>query len=212
MSLLFFFLAQSTSKRITEAGDNWLQIKEDTTDAVIRDDSLAIELLKNDSIFMADIDSTASTKSIRKANRRKRLRKGAIEALTNKTIFLNNFYRTISYVLFLLMPVFALLLKLLYVRRRVFYIEHLVFSINMHSFMLLVFSMMIILSQILKENSQYTAFMFTLVPVYFTAGMKRFYQQALLKIILKEMILGGLYFIILLISLLVAGFITLYFI
>ena len=211
MSLLFFFLAQSTSKKITEAGDNWLQIKEDTTDAVIRDDSLAIELLKNDSIFMADIDSTSTNKSIRKAKRRKRLREGAIDALTNKTIFLQNFYRTISYVLFLLMPVFALLLKLLYVRRRVFYIEHLMFSINMHSFMLLVFSMMIILSQILKENSQYAAFMFILVPVYFTAGMKRFYQQALLKIILKEMILGGIYTIILLASLLLAGFITLYF-
>jgi hypothetical protein len=212
MSLLFFFLAQSTSKKITEAGDNWLQIKKDTTDAVIRDDSLAIELLKNDSIFMADIDSTSTNKSIRKAKRRKRLREGAIDALTNKTIFLQNFYRTISYVLFLLMPVFALLLKLLYVRRRVFYIEHLMFSINMHSFMLLVFSMMIILSQILKENSEFIAFMYILVPVYFTAGMKRFYQQALWKIILKEMILGGIYTIILLVTLLVAGFITLYFI
>ncbi len=55
----------------------------------------------------------------------------------------------------------------------------------MHSFMLLVFSMMIILSQILKENSEYIAFMYILVPVYFTAGMKRFYQQALWKIIIR---------------------------
>ena len=211
LSLLFFFLAQATSKKITEAGDNWLQITADTSEAIIRDDSLAIELLKNDSIFMADIDSAASTKSIRKARRRKRLREGAIEALTNKTIFLQNFYRTISYVLFLLMPVFALLLKLLYVRRRVFYIEHLMFSINMHSFMLLVFSMLIILGLIIKENNNYIAFMFILVPVYFTAGMKRFYRQSLWKIILKEMILAGMYGIILLISLLVTMYITLYF-
>ena len=77
--------------------------------------------------------------------------------------------------------------------------------------MLLVFSMMIILSQIMKENEGYIAFIFILVPVYFTAGMKRFYQQALWKIILKELILAGIYFIILLVSLLVAGYITLYF-
>lgn len=211
MSLLFFFLAQSTSKKISEAGDDWLMINTDTTDTGIRDDSLAIELLKNDSVFMADIDSTASAKSIRKAKRRKRLRNGAIDALTNKTIFLQNFYRTISYVLFLLMPVFALLLRLLYVRRRVFYIEHLMFSINMHSFILLVFSMMIILGQIMKEHTGYIAFLSILIPVYFTAGMKRFYRQRLWKIILKELILGGIYFIILLISLLVAGYITLYF-
>jgi hypothetical protein len=210
MSLLFFFLAQSTSKKITEAGDNWLQVTADTTDA-IRDDSTVIEFLRNDSIFKVDIDSTALTKSIRKAKRSKRLREGAIAALTNKTNFIRNFYRTISYVLFLLMPVFALLLKMLYIRRRVFYIEHLMFSINMHSFMLLVFSMMIIIGQIVKEHSGYVAYIFILVPVYFTAGMKRFYRQALWKILFKEMILAGIYLIILLLSLLVAGYITLYF-
>ena len=73
-------------------------------------------------------------------------------------------------------------------------------------------SIMIILGQIFKENGDYMAFMFLLIPVYFTAGMKRFYQQALWKIILKEVILGGIYTIILLVTLLVAGYITLYFI
>jgi hypothetical protein len=210
LSLLFFFLAQTTSKKISEAGDNWLQVTADSTD-LVRDDSTVIELLRNDSIFKVDIDSTAVAKSVRKAKRRKRLREGAIEALTNKTIFLQSFYQTISYVLFLLMPVFALLLKFLYIRRRVFYIEHLMFSINMHSFMLLVFSLMIILSQILKQNASYVGFMFLLVPVYFTAGMKRFYKQALWKILFKELILALIYFIILLLSLLIAGYITLYF-
>jgi hypothetical protein len=211
LSLLFFFLAQSTSKKITEAGDDWVKITTDTSEAIIKDDSLAIELLSNDSLFVADIDSTSSAKSIRQAKRRERLKEGAIEALTDKNTFLQNLYRTISYVLFILMPVFALLLKLLYVRRRVFYIEHLMFSINMHSFMLLVFSFMIILGQIVKEKGEYITFMFILVPVYFTAGMKRFYQQGLWKIILKELILGFIYFIILLFSLLVAGYVTLYF-
>ena len=77
--------------------------------------------------------------------------------------------------------------------------------------MLLIFSVMIILGLIIKENNIYVAFMFILVPVYFTAGMKRFYGQALWKILFKEMILAGIYLIILLLSLLVAGYITLYF-
>jgi hypothetical protein len=210
LSVIFFFLAQATSKNISESGDDWLKITTDTSEAVIRDDSLAIELLRNDSLFVADIDSTSSAKSIRKARRRERLREGAIDALLNKNVFLQNFYRTISYILFILMPVFALLLRLLYVRRRVYYIEHLMFSINMHSFILLVFSIMIILGQIIKQNNDFIPFMALLVPVYFTAGMKRFYGQSLWKILLKESILAGIYFIILLLSLLVAGFITLY--
>ena len=211
LSLVFFFLAQSTSKKISGNDDDWLKITSDTSETVIRDDSLAIEMLRNDSLFLLDVDSTSSSKLIRKAKRRERLREGAIDALLNKNIFLTNFYQTISYVLFLLMPVFALLLKMLYIRRRVFYIEHLMFSINMHSYMLLVFSLMIILSQVIKENSEHVGWMIILVPVYFTAGMKRFYRQPLWKILLKEMILAGIYFIILLISLLVAGYITLYF-
>ena len=77
--------------------------------------------------------------------------------------------------------------------------------------MLLVFSLMIILSQVINKNSEHVAWMFILVPVYFTAGMKRFYRQPLWKILFKEFILAVVYFIILLLSLLIAGYITLYF-
>ena len=212
LSLFFFFLAQSTSRK--QAGNNennWLNITNDTTDVVIRDDSLAIELLKSDSLFGLEIDSTASPKLLRKAKRNNRLSDSAVDALSNKSAFLQNFYQTISYVLFLLMPVFALLMKLLFIRRRVFYIEHLMFSINMHSFMLLIFSLVIILSQIIGERDQFIAILFIIIPVYFTIGMKRLYRQSLWKIILKEFILAVMYIIILLVTLFIAGFLTLYF-
>jgi hypothetical protein len=212
LSVIFFFLAQATSRNMTESGEDWLKISSDTSEAIIRDDSLAIEMIRNDSLFLARVDSSSTPKSIRRAQRLNRLREGAIEALLNKTIFLQNFYRNISYILFLLMPVFALLLKMLYIRRRVLYIEHLMFSINMHSFMLLIFSLMIVLSQIFKEHKDVIPLLFIIIPVYFTAGMKSFYRQRLWKIILKEAILAGIYFIILLVFLLVAGFITVYFI
>ena len=211
LSVIFFFLAQATSKNINESGGDWLQIRTDSSDTIIRNDSLAIEMIRKDSLFLTEVDSVSSVKAINRARRLNRLREGAIEALLNKSIFLQNFYRTISYVLFILMPVFALLLKMLYIRRRVYYIEHLMFSINMHSFMLMVFSIMIILSQAIKENDHFVALAFVLIPVYFTAGMRRFYRQPLWKIILKEILLAGMYLIVLLLSLLVAGTITVYF-
>jgi hypothetical protein len=211
LSVIFFFLAQATSRNITGSDDDWLQIRTDSSDTIIRDDSLAIEMIRKDSLFLTEVDSSSSLTAIRMARRLNRLREGAIEALLNKSIFLQNFYRTISYILFILMPIFALLLKMLYIRRRVYYIEHLIFSINMHSFMLMVFSIMIILSQVIKENSHFIALAFVLVPVYFTAGMKRFYRQPLWKIIIKEIFLAVMYFIILFLSLLIAGVITLYF-
>jgi hypothetical protein len=146
---------------------------------------------------------------MRKADRNRHIRESAVQALTNKNLFIQGFFETISYSLFLLMPIFALLLKLLFIRRRVFYIEHLIFSIHMHAFALLVLSIMILLSRITGENNEFISVMLILIPVYFTGGMKRFYQQSYLKIILKEFILIFFYILILIITLLVAGFITL---
>ena len=212
ISLLFFFLAQATSKKVLENQDtSWTEVTDDYKEEVNNtNDSLAIQLLKNDSLFTA-IDSTSITNTERWDKIINRLRLQAVEALTNKAIFLQSLYQSLSYLLFLLMPIFALLLKILYLRRRVFYIEHLIFTINMHSFTLLLFSLMIILSLIIGEKDSFVNFMFLLVPIYFTAGMKRFYQQSYWKIIFKEFILFFLYTIILIFSMIIAGFLTLYF-
>jgi len=211
MSLIFFFLAQATSNRYSSnSNEDWVQIRTDTSDVVITDDSLAIELLSNDSLFGPRNDTLNTRKSMRKANRNQHIRESAVQALTNKSLFLQGFYETISYSLFLLMPIFALLLKLLFLRRRVYYIEHLIFSIHMHSFALLVLSVMILLSRITGEHNEYVLAMLILIPVYFTPGMKRFYQQSYWKIIFKELILFFLYAVILIITLMAAGFLALY--
>ena len=210
MSLIFFFLAQATSKRFAGNPDeDWVQITTDTSGVVITDDSLAIELLRNDSLFLSSVDTLTTRKSIRKARRNQHIRESAVAALTNKSLFIQSFFETISYSLFLLMPIFALLLKMLFIRRRVFYVEHLIFSINMHSFALLVLSIMILLAWITGENNEFIFLGFILIPVYFTAGMRQFYRQPYWKIFLKEFILSVLYVIILIITLLVSGFITL---
>ena len=49
-----------------------------------------------------------------------------------------SFFDAMTKVSFVLLPAFALLLKLFYVRQRRFYAEHLVFSIHLHSFAFLV--------------------------------------------------------------------------
>ena len=212
LSLIFFFVAQTSSRKVVENQDtNWLKITDDGKEVISTNDSLAIELLKNDSIFGQKSDSISTTKSIRRAKLNQRLRGSAVDALTNKNVFLQNFYQSISYILFLLMPIFALLLKLLYIRRRVYYIEHLIFSVNMHSFVLLILTIVIILSQVVGEKDGFILLLLITIPIYFTAGMKRFYQQSLWKIFIKELILLFLYTIILIISMTIAGFFTLYF-
>ena len=63
LSVIFFFLAQATSKNINESGGDWLQIRTDSSDTIIRNDSLAIEMIRKDSLFLTEVDSVSSVKN-----------------------------------------------------------------------------------------------------------------------------------------------------
>ena len=98
--------------------------------------------------------------------------------------------------MFLLLPVFALLLKLVYVRRDWFYSEHLVFALHTHAFAFLVFAVIAallgfsggaawagIVSQLLLVG----------IPLYFFVAQKRVYGQGWLKTGVKALLLGWVY-------------------
>lgn len=211
MSLIFFFLALNSTTEKDLADTANLSISEsDSSYKIIASETELLRYLTADTSGAGDVtlpgldvDSTAVTNSGSWVN------KAAIKALTNRELFIKNFYRNLSYILFFLMPVFALILFILYIRRRHFYVEHLVFSLNMHSFTLLILSLLLIINMIWKGNNM-SAWLMLLIPIYFTAGMKRFYRQSWIKTIGKEFILGIVYSILLLLAFPVVGLITLY--
>ncbi len=81
-------------------------------------------------------------------------------------------------VLFLLLPLYALLLSLFYIRQRksYYFVDHLIFSLTVHSF---VFVMLIVaagLAQILTGEAV-AWIVFLVISVYIFIAMKRFYRQ-----------------------------------
>jgi hypothetical protein len=107
--------------------------------------------------------------------------------------FLENF----SKLLFFLLPVFALLLKLLYLRRGFFYSEHLVFSIYCYNFFYLAGSLTIALGffeQYAVLNWVSNGIIIWMLAYLFVA-MKRTYQQSWRKTILKYFVFGFLFLI-----------------
>lgn len=90
--------------------------------------------------------------------------------------FKNSFLENLPKVFFFLLPVFALLLKLLYVRRNVLLSEHLVFSVFYYNFFFLagIFYMIIDLTPYLEYvNLVLVAWIF----IYLLLAMKRMYGQ-----------------------------------
>ena len=92
------------------------------------------------------------------------------------------------HMVFLLLPLFALLLKLLYVRRNRYYAEHFVFALHVHAFVFAMFTVMLILPW-----SRFD-FVFVLwIMVYVWLALRRVYQQGWVRTTLKWWTLGAVY-------------------
>ncbi len=114
----------------------------------------------------------------------------------------------------LMMPALALLLKLLYIRRKKYFVEHLVFSFHYHAFAFLAFSVAILanLNSFKFEehdgdlNRTFTAegaisLAFFIVMGYLFIAMRRVYGQGYFKTFVKFGILNFSYLFIFLVSL-----------
>jgi len=95
--------------------------------------------------------------------------------------FLDNF----SKVLFYLLPIFALLLKLLYVRRDFYYSEHLVFSIYYYNFFYLAATLFLLVDYIPFIGGWLDAAIVIWIIIYLPIAMKKMYLQSWKKTIFK---------------------------
>lgn len=98
--------------------------------------------------------------------------------------FLSSFSDNFAKMMFLLLPVAALQLKILYWRRKKLYIEHLVFSLHVHAF---IFSLLIL--TVLIDFKFMMWLVITASLIYLFLAMKRFYQQSYAKTASKMVLL-----------------------
>jgi hypothetical protein len=89
---------------------------------------------------------------------------------------------------FVMMPLFALILKLLYVRRKRFYVEHFVFALHVHAFAFLTGVVLMLSSIGLVDAAIMIWFM-----VYLFMALKRVYGQGAVRTFLKYVALGMSY-------------------
>lgn len=119
--------------------------------------------------------------------------------------FRDAFFDNFSKVLFWLLPFFALLLKLLYVRRDYFYSEHLVFSIYYYNFFYFAGSLQVIANSIPILAWSTTIIGFWIV-LYLLFAMKRMYKQSWRKTILKYTLFFFSFFVLVGIGIAISAF------
>ncbi|HEX8317382.1 DUF3667 domain-containing protein [Longimicrobium sp.] len=91
---------------------------------------------------------------------------------------------------FLMMPLFAFILKLLYVRRKRFYVEHFVFALHVHAMAFLLFTVGMVSGLGWLRNV-----LSLWMTLYVFLAMRKVYGQGIIRTFLKFCALGGAYMI-----------------
>jgi hypothetical protein len=89
---------------------------------------------------------------------------------------------------FVMMPLFAMILKMLYARRKRFYVEHFVFALHTHAFAFLVGT-----AVLLVNNDAVEAAIFVWCMIYLFLALKTVYGQGIVRTFLKFVALGVSY-------------------
>ncbi len=111
----------------------------------------------------------------------------------NPDVAYNYFISKLPVVIFLFMPIFALFIKLIYIRKNKYtYMEHLVFAFHVQSmlFVLLIFSEIF---DYAFSTSLFTTLALFVFGFYLYKAMRKFYEQGRFKTIVKFMILNSLF-------------------
>lgn len=111
--------------------------------------------------------------------------------------FLNKMTENIPIGLFILLPMMALLLKILYPLSKRYYVEHLLFVIHYHAFIFLALTTQILFARAIslingpEGLGELVAFLVSLyIPIYLYKGLRRVYRQGRIATLFKFLLLA----------------------
>lgn len=129
-------------------------------------------------------------------------------------LFIATLFSNLPYMMLCCIPLFALVLKVLYVRRRVFYIDHLVYALHIHSFAYLAIMLIVLITLGLNRSIPGTFAGWIIAALWITfatqifLSIRRVYRQGWFFTVFKFFLGGFAYLIVLSLALATTFFIT----
>ena len=134
---------------------------------------------------------------------------------TKMGLFITTLFSNLPYMMLCCIPLFAFVLKVLYVRRRIFYIDHLIYALHIHSFFYTAVMLIVLVTMGLNRLIPGTfadwiiaLFWITFVVQIFLS-IRYVYRQGWFLSVLKFFTGGFIYLIVLFLALAATFFITL---
>lgn len=114
-------------------------------------------------------------------------------------LFIDYFLSKLPFIIFFYLPVFALFIWLLYLRRPFNYMEHLIFAFHTQTMFFVLYGIALLLQEVVGGkwaiNLAHVVFLF-----YLYKGMRNFYGQGRVKTIIKFILLNLIFFILAIIA------------
>lgn len=105
---------------------------------------------------------------------------------------IGDYYKSkLPWLLFSLMPVFAFVLYLFYIRKKIFFVDHLICAFHLHSASFVLLSIIGLLDFFLPFDVDW---LLLYIPVYYFLTLKNVYKQSWIKTLVKGVGIGFLYF------------------
>jgi hypothetical protein len=134
---------------------------------------------------------------------------------TNLQLFLITMTSNLPYMVLCCIPLFAFVLKILYLRKRVFYIDHLVYALHIHTFAYLAVMLIVLATLGLNRTvprvlaGWIVGLLWTIFAVQIFLSIRRVYRQGWFMTVFKFLVGGFIYLIVLSLALAATFFITL---
>ncbi len=134
---------------------------------------------------------------------------------TNLQLFLITMISNLPYMVLCCIPLFAFVLKILYLRKRVFYIDHLVYALHIHTFAYLAIMLIVLATLGLNRAvpgvlaGWIVGLLWTIFAVQMFLSIRCVYQQGWFVTVFKFFVGGFIYLIVLSVALAATFFITL---
>lgn len=206
ISFLFFFtgsLRDDSGKRALASA----MLHTDTTASIAQDSSKRWSVRSADSNLQLTVDDSTDAEAFFGSERMTVLKR----LKADPDLLFNKVKEHRSKIIFLLLPVFAVLLKIVFIRSGTLYIRHLVISFYFHSFVFLILFLTALMELVHLPFSGYiSSLLYVGIPLNLFSGMKRVYGQSTGKTILKILILSAAYALTFLLTFFLAAIIIIY--
>ncbi|WP_321300248.1 DUF3667 domain-containing protein [Marinifilum fragile] len=178
---------------------------------MIKEEKHDVDSMKVDSLAKVDEKSGIVTINVGKKNVAKDSLKGAEKNVNsliedskvkkliemwklNPSLMMDNAFKKLSQTLLVILPLFALSLTLLYIRRKHYMLEHLLISLNFHAY---IFVLVIISELLLMLNVEFlnslAIYLYLLIPIQLFLTMKFYYKQSWVKTFFKFVFVSFIY-------------------